>query len=134
MVQSIYLEILNFHTYKYHQCRWMDWIHVKYSFKAKLDVKRKIWLWYIVTLIKILLCSTLWLDSYPGSNPQQLSNKILKYSKASRYTASRSADLGDTQFFIGSQNTWDTRILVKSLEDTQVLIFFGNYTHSFYWI
>ena len=100
----------------------MDWIHIKYSFKAKLDVRRKIWLWYIVTLIKILLSSTLWLKS----NPQQLSNKILKYSKALRLTASRSVDLGDTQFLIGSQNTWDTRILVKSLEDTRVLIFFGK--------
>ena len=40
------------------------------------------------------------------------------YSKALRYTASRSADLGDTRFLIGSQNTWDTRILAKSLEDT----------------
>ena len=27
------------------------------------------------------------------------------YSKASRYTASRSTDLGDTRFLIGSQNT-----------------------------
>ena len=46
-----------------------------------------------------------------------------KYSKASRYTASRSADLGDARFLIGSQNTWDTRILAKSLEDTRFFIF-----------
>ena len=45
------------------------------------------------------------------------------YSKALRYTASRSADLGDTRFLIGSQNTWDARILAKSLEDTRFLIF-----------
>ena len=45
------------------------------------------------------------------------------YSKALRYTASRSADLGDARFLIGSQNTWDTRILTKSLEDTRFLIF-----------
>ena len=44
------------------------------------------------------------------------------YSKASRYTASRSADLGDTRFLIGSQNTWDTRFLAKSLEDTRFLL------------
>ena len=36
-----------------------------------------------------------------------------KYSKALRYTALRSADLGDARFLIGSQNTWDTRILAK---------------------
>ena len=30
---------------------------------------------------------------------------IKKYSKASRYTASRSTDLGDTRFLIGSLNT-----------------------------
>ena len=29
----------------------------------------------------------------------------LVYSEALRYTASRSADLGDTRFLIGSQNT-----------------------------
>ena len=46
-----------------------------------------------------------------------------QYSKPSRYTASRSADLGDARFLIGSQNTWDTRILVKSLEVTWFLIF-----------
>ena len=45
-----------------------------------------------------------------------------KYSKALRYTALRSADLGDARFLIGSQNTWDTRILAKSLEDTRFLI------------
>ena len=27
---------------------------------------------------------------------------------------------GDTLFLIGSQNTWDTRILVKSFEDTRI--------------
>ena len=32
-------------------------------------------------------------------------NFEIAYSKASRYTASRSADLGDTRFLIGSQNT-----------------------------
>ena len=42
----------------------------------------------------------------------------MKYSKAFRYAASRSADLGDTLFLIGSQNTWDTLFLAKSLEDT----------------
>ena len=49
--------------------------------------------------------------------------QISYYSKASRYTASRSTDLGDARFLIGSQNTWDTRILAKSLEDTRFLIF-----------
>ena len=39
------------------------------------------------------------------------------HSKASRYAASRSADLGDTRFWIGSQNTWDTRLLTKGLEN-----------------
>ena len=41
-----------------------------------------------------------------------------EYSKALRYAASRSADLGDALFLIGSQNTWDTLFLAKSLEDT----------------
>ena len=45
------------------------------------------------------------------------------YSKASRYTASRSADLEDTRFLIGSQNTWDARFLAKSLEDARFLVF-----------
>ena len=31
--------------------------------------------------------------------------RFCEYSKASRYTASRSTDLGDTRFLIGSQNT-----------------------------
>ena len=53
----------------------------------------------------------------------KLGQNFVKYSKASRYTASRSADLGDTRFLIGSQNIWDTRILAKSLEDTRFLIF-----------
>ena len=44
------------------------------------------------------------------------------YSKASRYTASRSTDLGDTRFLIGSQNTWDTRFLAKSLEDARFFL------------
>ena len=48
-----------------------------------------------------------------------------RYSKASRYTALRSTDLGDTRFLIGSQNTWDTRFLAKSLEDAR---FFLRYT------
>jgi hypothetical protein len=43
------------------------------------------------------------------------------YSKASRYTALRSTDLGDTRFLIGSQNTWATRFLAKSLEDARFL-------------
>ena len=47
----------------------------------------------------------------------------IQYSKASRYTATRSADLGDTRFLIGSQNTWDTRFWAKSLEDARFLIF-----------
>ena len=38
-------------------------------------------------------------------------------------TALRSKDLGDTRFLIESQDTWDTRILAKSLEDTRFLIF-----------
>ena len=46
------------------------------------------------------------------------------YSKTSRYTASRSTDLGDARFLIGSQNTWDTRFLAKSLEDA--LFFFRD--------
>ena len=37
-------------------------------------------------------------------------NLTFQYSKTSRYTASRCADLGDTGFGIGSKNTWDTRI------------------------
>ena len=44
------------------------------------------------------------------------------YSKASRYTASRSADLGDARFLIGSQNTWDTLFWAESLEDARFLI------------
>ena len=32
-------------------------------------------------------------------------SEIRIYSKASRYTALRSTDLGDTRFLIGSQNT-----------------------------
>ena len=46
---------------------------------------------------------------------ENFTNQI--YSKASRYTALRSADLRDTRFLIGSQNTWDTRFWAKSLED-----------------
>ena len=46
----------------------------------------------------------------------------LKYSKASRYMASRSTDLGDTRFLIGAQNTWDTRFLAQSLADTRLLL------------
>jgi hypothetical protein len=42
---------------------------------------------------------------------------FLKYSKALRYTALRSTDLGDTRFLIGSQNTYDKRFLAKILED-----------------
>ena len=42
-----------------------------------------------------------------------------EHSKASRYTALRSMDLGDTRFLIGSQNTWDTRFWAKSLEDAR---------------
>ena len=51
-------------------------------------------------------------------------NKVTKlvYSKALRYTALRSADLGDTRFLIGSQNTWDTLFWAKSLEDARFLI------------
>ena len=61
--------------------------------------------------------------------------KSFFYSKASRSAASRSADLGDTLFSIGSQNTWDTLILAKSLEDA-LFLFFGkkNYAQPFYWI
>ena len=51
---------------------------------------------------------------------------IIVYSKASRYAALRSADLGDTRFFIGSQNTWCTRILAKSLKDARFFIFWCN--------
>ena len=51
-------------------------------------------------------------------------SEYIMYSKASRYTASRSADLKDTRFLIGSQNTWDTRILAKSLADAR--FFFEN--------
>ena len=40
------------------------------------------------------------------------------YSKASRHTALRSTDIGDTRFLICSQNTWDAQVLAKSLEDT----------------
>ena len=61
------------------------------------------------------------MDLDPMWNP--IGNIFEEYSKASRYAASRSADLGDTRFLIGSQNTWDTRILAKSLEDTRFLIF-----------
>ena len=70
------------------------------------------------------VCSKESWRSTGGSNPFWGNIMILMflcflwYSKASRYTASRSADLGDTRFLIGSQNTWDTRILAKSLEDT----------------
>ena len=49
-----------------------------------------------------------------------------KYSKALRYAASRSADLGDTLFLIGSQNTWDT--LFFDLRKTK------HYVLSWYWI
>jgi hypothetical protein len=51
-------------------------------------------------------------------------NKFTKlmYSKASRYTALRSTDLGYTRFLIGSQNTWDTRFLAKSLEDARFFL------------
>ena len=47
---------------------------------------------------------------------------FLKFSKASKYTASRSADLGDTRILIGSKSTWDTRILTKSLVDTRFFV------------
>ena len=49
--------------------------------KSKMLLPEIIWLFYILDMINC------------------------KYSKASRYTASRSADLGDTRFLIGSQNT-----------------------------
>ena len=50
------------------------------------------------------------------------------YSKASK-----SLRLGDTRFFIGSQNTQDTRFLANKVEDAQFLI--GSETleiHSFW--
>jgi hypothetical protein len=57
------------------------------------------------------------------------------YSKASRYTALRSTDLGDTRCLIGSQNTWDTRILAESLEDTLMPVNFIEYkVFQFLWL
>ena len=66
------------------------------------------------------LCTTEYSDVTILKSSSQ--EKKSKYSKASRYAASRSADLGDKRFSIGSQNTWDTRILAKSLEDTRSFI------------
>ena len=61
-----------------------------------------------------------------------MSNLIKKSWTVSNIQASQSADLGDTQFLIGSQNTWDTQFLAESLEDarffrdTRFLIFLGK--------
>ena len=38
------------------------------------------------------------------------------YSKAFRYGVSRCVGLADIRFWIGSKNTWDTRILTKALQ------------------
>ena len=43
------------------------------------------------------------------------------FSKATRYVASRCADLADMRFWIGSKNTWDIQTLTKSLADTWIL-------------
>ena len=49
------------------------------------------------------------------------------YSKASRYTASRSADLGDTRFLIGSQNTWDALSPLPKAEQNYVHMYICTY-------
>ena len=54
-----------------------------------------------VLLEAVYLEALLYIKSIPVS--QSVSK--FGYSKASRYTALRSADLGDTRFLIGSQNT-----------------------------
>ena len=54
---------------------------------------------YFVYSSRILLLTTVTLEIEKKSEHETM------YSKASRYTALRSTDLGDTRFLIGSQNT-----------------------------
>ena len=75
------------------------------------------------------------------SNHQQNQSTISlrKYSKASRYMAlrymaSRSVDLGDTPFLIGSQNTWDTGFGAKNLEEARFLIWFQYTDYLVPWL
>ena len=63
--------------------------------------------------------------------------KSFSCSKASRYAVSRCPDFADIRFWIGSKNTWGTRILTKSLANTTrifcgVSLFFAKYMQIFW--
>ena len=54
---------------------------------------------------------------------------LVRYSKASRYTASRCTDLDNARFWKGSKNIWDTRFWWILLEKHE---FFGGFSKIFW--